>query len=369
VRRLVHGGLFWRLALVPLLLALAALGILVHEIVRDPRLPLEWRRGMNATAYQPEAFGSATADEALRALRATGTTSLEIVPNWYMDAPNSSGVAPDPAKTPTDASVEHAISKARELGFDVWLKPHVDVKDGTFRGEIQPDDREAWFTSYRGMIEGYADLAARSGATGLVVGTELTTMAAETDRFRGLIAGVRDRFDGTLTYAANRIDEAEKVGFWDDLDLIGIDAYMPLDTPNPDDPSVDELVEAWQPYIDRIQALHERTGKDVLFTELGYESQVGAALEHPTGEVSQAAQATAYEAAFEAWSNADFGWFQGIYWWDWSLEGLNAETEDGSFRMAGKEAEQVLRHWYEDAYEFPPDIDRGEPATLDEFAD
>ena len=110
----------------------------------------------------------ATADEALDALRATGTTHVEIVPNWYMDAPNSSSVAPDPAKTPTDASVEHAIAAARELGFDVWLKPHVDVKDGSFRGEIQPDDRAAWFASYSGMIEGYADLAARAGATGFV---------------------------------------------------------------------------------------------------------------------------------------------------------------------------------------------------------
>ena len=144
---------------------------------------------------------------------------------------------------------------------------------------------------------------------------------------------------------------------------------MPLETPNPDDPSVDELVEAWQPYVDRIEALHERTGKDVLFTELGYESQVGAALEEPTGEVSQAAQATAYNAAFHAWSDADFEWFQGIYWWDWSAEGLNSETEDGSFRMAGKEAEGVLRYWNEDSYEFPPDIDRGELGTLDEFGD
>ena len=366
---MIYGGFLWRLALVPVLLIVAALAIAIHEIVRDPRLPLEWRRGMNVTAYQPEAFASATADDALRALRATGTTHVEIVPNWYMDAPNASSVAPDPAKTPTDASVEHAIAEAKELGFDVWLKPHVDVKDGSFRGEIQPDDRAAWFGSYRAMIEGYADMAARTGATGFVVGTELTTMAEETDRFRELIASVRGRFGGTLTYAANRIDEAEKVAFWDALDLVGIDAYMPLETANPDDPSVDELVEAWQPYVDRIEALHERTGKDVLFTELGYESQVGATLEEATGEVSQRAQAIAYTAAFEAWSEADFEWFQGIYWWDWSAEGLNSETEDGSFRMAGKEAEGILRYWNEDAYELPPDVDRGELKTLDEFGD
>ena len=57
----------------------------------------------------------------------------------------------------------------------------------------------------------------------------------------------------------------------------------------------------------------------------------------------------------------------GIFWWDWSAEGLNDETDDGSFRPAGKKAEAVLRYWNDDSYEFPPDIDRGELGTLDEF--
>jgi hypothetical protein len=367
LRRTIQGGFLRRLTLVPVMLAFVAVAIVIHELVRDPRLPLEWRKGMNVTAYQPEAFASQTADDALRDLRATGTTHVSIVPNWYMDSPSSSAVAPDPAKTPTDASVEHAIREARSLGFEVTLKPHVDVTDGTFRGEIQPEDRAAWFASYRGMIEGYADLAQRAGATGLCVGTELTTMAEDVVSFREVIAGARQRFGGELSYAANRIEEAERIGFWEELDLIGIDAYMPLETPNPRDPTLDQLEEAWQPYVDRIEALHERTAKDVVFTELGYESQVGAAAEEPTGEVSQAAQAQAYEAAYRVWSEADFEWFRGIYWWDWSAEGLNSETQDGSFRMAGKEAEGVIRYWNQDSYELPPDVDRGEPATLDEF--
>ncbi len=368
LKRMLRGGFWWRLALVPLLLVIAAVGIALHELIRDPRLPLEWRKGMNVTAYQPDAFASVTADDSLRELRTTGTTQVAIVPNWYMDAPNSTSVYPDSVKTPTDESVLHAMRKAHELGFDeVMLKPHVDVKDGTFRGEIEPDDRAAWFASYRSMIEHYADLAREGGASLFCVGTELTSMAKDTESFRGVIAAARERFPGTLTYAANRIEGAEEVGFWLDLDLIGIDAYMPLDTPNPDDPSVDELVEAWQPYVERIEALHERLGKDVLFTELGYESQVRTASEHPTGEVSQEAQAVAYEAAFQTWADADFEWFQGIFWWDWSAEGLNSETEDGSFRMAGKQAEQILRYWNDDSYEFPPDVDRGELGTLDDF--
>jgi len=120
----------------------------------------------------------------------------------------------------------------------VMVKPHVDVADGTFRGQIQPASPRSWFESYGEMINRYADLAQRAGAELFCVGTELTTMAERTDDFRGVIDGVRSRFDGELTYGANLVDEAERVEFWDDLDLIGIDAYMPLSTPDAE-PSVE----------------------------------------------------------------------------------------------------------------------------------
>ena len=373
--RIFSGGFWWRLVLVPLLLALFAVGIVIHELIRDPRLPLEWRKGMNVTAYQPDAFASATADKSLRRLRATGTTDVAIVPNWYMATPEASEVAPDPAKTPTDDSVLHAMREARSLGLDVMLKPHIDVVTpaDAFRGDIAPADREAWFTSYESMINGYAELAQKAGATTLCIGTELTSMATDTERWREIIDGVRERFDGDLTYAANRIEGAEEVGFWLELDMIGIDASMPLETPNPDDPTVSELVKAWQPYIRRIEALHERLDRDVVFTELGYVSRVGAATQSEgvkngdEGAISEKAQATAYEAAFTAWSEPDFDWFRGIYWWDWSAEDLDSEHVNGSWAVEGKAAEAVLRDWYEDTYEFPPDVDRGELGTLDEF--
>ena len=42
-------------------------------------------------------------------------------------------------------SVANLVRMAQRLGLEVAIKPHVDVKDGTFRGEIQPLDRAAWF--------------------------------------------------------------------------------------------------------------------------------------------------------------------------------------------------------------------------------
>lgn len=108
------------------------------------------------------------------------------------------------------------------------LKPHVDVADGSFRGQLRPTDPVAWFASYHTMIDHYAALAADGGARTLVVGDELASQSGRTADWRALITEVRRRFAGMLTYGANWVDEAEHVGFWDALDTIGVDGYMPL---------------------------------------------------------------------------------------------------------------------------------------------
>ena len=262
-----------------------------------------------------------------------------------MASPTASEITADPAKTPTDESVLAAASKARSEGLEVAIKPHVDVRDGSFRGEITPADRAAWFASYGKLVDHFAELAQRADADVFVIGTELTTMAVDADAWRDLIARARARFDGKITYAANWVQGAEAVQFWDDLDYIGIDAYMPLETRNRTDPGVDALVGAWRGPIGAMRDLHERWDLPVLFTELGYESRPGTAarLEGGDSSVDEDAQANAYEAAFRAL--APLPWFDGIWWWEWSAERIGIGPSDAGFNPEGKRAEAVLRDW------------------------
>jgi exo-beta-1,3-glucanase (GH17 family) len=219
------------------------------------------------------------------------------------------------------------------------------VLDGTFRGDLAPKDPAAWMAAYTGFVTHVADLGKQVGATALVVGTELTNLQSRTADWRSLIAQVRARFSGQLTYAANWVDGAEKVAFWDALDLIGVDAYMPIVKDDPD-PTVPQLVAGWQPWRARLQKLNEQWGKPVLFTELGYPSRLGAA-EHPSqegsGAISQAAQARAYEAAFRAFDGT--AWFHGIWWWDWPADGGDPVADAGGYTMNGKLAERTLTRW------------------------
>jgi hypothetical protein len=305
----------------------------------DGRLPERWQRGANVTAFLPDAYAAPEARRAMLTARAAGVEVVALVPTWYMADATADSVEVDPEKTPTDASLRAASASAHELDLELVLKPHVDVADGSFRGDIAPDDNEAWFDSYRRMMLAYADLATEIEADVLIVGTELTSMTLDPEPWRELIAAVRDRYDGELSFAANWVDGAETIEFWNELDFIGIDAYMPLQTESRT-PTVEQLVEAWGPHLVRMRALQERWDLPILFTEAGYRSRVGAATQEAGGVISEQAQANAYEAAFEALSEEN--WFEGIWWWEWSGEGL---YDPGGFTPEGKLAERVLVDW------------------------
>src|SRR4051795_10067365 len=85
------------------------------------------RQGANITAYARDAYARPSATEALTELRSLGVRQVAIVPTWYMDDATDPTVAPDQARTPTDASVAALIRAARAQGMSVLLKPHVDV--------------------------------------------------------------------------------------------------------------------------------------------------------------------------------------------------------------------------------------------------
>jgi len=305
-----------------------------------------WReRGVDLTSYQPEVFASSGAAAQLDRIKATGSTTVSIVVTWYQADKRSGDVQPDGAKSATDDGVRAIAAAARDRGMTIALKPHVDVLDGTFRGDIDPDDPAAWMRSYTGFVTHLADLATEVGATTFVIGTELETLSRRTDDWRALIDQVRQRYSGRLTYAANWVAEAERVKFWDALDLIGIDAYMPLTKDDPD-PTVAELVRGWQPWRRRLASLSASVDRPVLFTELGYPSRLGAA-DRPSqegdGAISQPAQARLYEAAFRVFE--DVPWFHGVWWWDWPGDGGDPARDAGSYTPAGKLAERTMTRW------------------------
>jgi hypothetical protein len=264
--------------------------------------------------------------------------------------------------TPTDASLIHAIDQAHSLGLKVMLKPHVNVSHNVYRGRggigrdfITQSSWNNWFASYRAFIEHYASLAAAHGVEQFCVGCELKETISRTADWRAVIAGVRSRYGGPLTYASTQSVEVTDIRWWDALDFIGIDAYH---SPLSDQvhPALKELKAAWKPYVEFLARLSARWQKPILFTEIGYRSVEGTA-EHPSdwkfqGKVDLQAQADCYQAVFESVYGEP--WFAGLFWWSWDPNLLQGGPDDSSFSPHDKPAEEIIRRWFGDTGSHAP---------------
>lgn len=208
------------------------------------------------------------------------------------------------------------IRDAHARGMKVLVVPHLAYWGSpfTWRGDITFHDDAAWarfFASYRRWLVALA--AATRGADALVVGSELDGTVAHADEWRAAIAATRAVFPGPLTYAANW-DRYRAVPFWDALDAIGIQAYFPVSSAA--DPDAAALAAGWARWRAELQAFHYRTGKYVVFTELGYDDSGRAAAEPwANGEGAPEVQRECLRAALRAVDESPF--VVGAFLWKW----------------------------------------------------
>ncbi|MGH9867910.1 MAG: glycoside hydrolase family 113 [Candidatus Polarisedimenticolia bacterium] len=212
-------------------------------------------------------------------------------------------------------------------------------------------DWALWFDDYRRYIVQIARQAQDEKVELLCVGSELPMLSRFEDQWRLTIRVVREVFTGKLTYAA-KWEEFERIGFWDALDYIGIQAYFPLS--RWDMPTLDEMVEAWEGPMAAIARVSRTTGRKVVFTEIGYPFNVrgpqkpGAWYWHTPDDPEGGArvQAEAYEAFFRTAWRAD--WLAGAFIWNWypGLGERRVITTTQAFTPQGKPALEVMKRWF-----------------------
>ena len=218
-------------------------------------------------------------------LRDLGVTHITLVSFGWQKAPDVPTIRADTGDgwySESHRGIRTLARQADALGMGVILKPHLWVggyDEKQDRSEIGFDneaDWARWEADYRRFLMLYARLAAEVNADVLVLGTELTRPATERpDFWRTLASEVRTVYDGQLTYAANWHKAYKRIQFWSALDYVGVQAYFPLtDT---ESPSLSALRDGWRRHQAALAEVHERAGRPILLTEVGYRSAVGAA--------------------------------------------------------------------------------------------
>jgi hypothetical protein len=244
-----------------------------------------------------------------------------------------------------------AIDQAHARGLRVLVVPHLWVESGEWRATIEPGDDEAWAlweASYTRYVTAWAELAEKHHADVFAAGVELRSWVttARAESFRSVIKSIRHAYHGVLTYSANW-DDAEDTLIWNDVDLIGINAFYPLaDGPNA---TLDAMTARASSTALSVRTLRARFRKPVYFSEVGYTTRPDPAwkpwewpedLDHPV--VDEAAQALAMRALLTPF--VDDASFPGFFVWRVYADPNDVSQEPGwGFSPRGKHAERILR--------------------------
>ncbi|MBD3354399.1 hypothetical protein GF361_00260, partial [Candidatus Woesearchaeota archaeon] len=300
----------------------------------------DFQEGFTYTSWWNNDYLQSTSDTSLNYLEDTGTDHVAVLVTWYMDDLTSTDIYQDGTKTPSDSAVVEAIEDVHGKGMKVMLKPHVDIKTYEWRGDINPSNWNTWFNNYETFINHYADIAEANNVEQFVVGTELKSSTSRTSDWQNVISGVRSRYNGNITYAANW-DNYGNVNFWGDLDYIGVNAYFPLTGKT--NPTLTELKNAWADEKSALSSFSSSKGKQIIFTEIGYQSRDGTNIEPwwREGSSDEQEQADCYRAALEVFWNET--WLEGMYWWMWYWK-YYEDPDD--FSVYGKLAEDVVEEFY-----------------------
>jgi hypothetical protein len=244
------------------------------------------------------------------------------------------------------------IRHAKEKGLKVMLKPMLWVQ-GAWVGafEMQTEkDWQAWEANYRKYLFDIAEIATAENVEMICIGTEMKAVAQKRPQFwMQLIADLRGKYCGSLTYAANWDDYAT-LPFWGVLDYIGVDAYFPLSPRTT--PSVNELKAAWQVPFQTMQKVSEHYKKPILFTEFGYRSvdacswkQWEIENQNLRDKVNLQSQTNAYRAFFETFWHQK--WFAGVFLWQWYTNHQSAGgPKDDDYTIQNKPAASLITDWF-----------------------
>ncbi|HXO25727.1 MAG TPA: hypothetical protein VOA80_00130, partial [Thermoanaerobaculia bacterium] len=327
-----------------------------------PRAPLPFLRGVSLAMENSLEGGyhAPALDQQLDRLAAMGADAVSLMPFAFEEGPSAPrlhllGGGPE---SETDVGLIHAVRRARAHGLRTLYKPHIWVGGGSWPGDVAMRDEAAWrewWRDYRRYVLHHAVLARWSGADLFSIGCELSGTLGRAEEWRQLIAAVRQVFPGPLTYAGNWSGDLERAPFWEQLDLVGVDAYFPL-SPDPAAGRA-ELARGAAAVVARLAAASHAHRRPLLLTEVGFAAcrATWTAPHREGGTPSQADQAAAYAALFGALGHPP--WLAGAFVWKaFSGEATAAdrpaaarrrrEETAADFRFLGRQAEAAIAAYY-----------------------
>ena len=340
-----------------LLLILALFALLFNTLgLNKDTNNLEYKGAVLAHIHLVESgYGSKISQTMHKHLSSVGYDSIQLNTFAYMKDSKQNYVVFDNDPTLSDKYLIKEIRNLKGNGFKVMLKPHIWIGGLTFdpdnwRNKIDfqnIEDRGKWFSSYTNFILSQARIAEQENVEIFVIGTELVELTKHDNDWKDLINKVREIYSGKLTYASEGLN-SEKIRFWSELDYIGIDAYFPI--ANKKNTTIKELAEGWNIYEKRIALLSNKFQKKVIFTEIGFKSVEGSAINpwewKSNAKVSFSEQAKAFESTFKVFKYKDY--LAGMFIWKYftDMDSYEKSNVEKGFTPYKKKSETVISDYF-----------------------
>ena len=311
-----------------------------------PRPPL-----LGPLYYPPQA------DASLKSLATTGANWISVVICIFQETLSSTNITSNQYKTASDDAVKHIVDLAHSLGIRVVLVPFVNLSNDPDHSWVQIGSAftsetqwQGWFASYREHINHYASFAQETGADMFYVGSELPGTTHREDDWRQVVKEVRELYKGQISYDSvywgNPTPEYKRIKWWDAVDYIATDFWLPLTNKN--DPTVEELKQGWinTGWMSSLEAVSKQFNKPAILSEIGFNNFDGVNRDPSGIRIKDAPedlqeQADCYEATLEVVMGRD--WLKGIFWWQWNAISVPTPWPGDPH---GKPAEDILRKFY-----------------------
>jgi hypothetical protein len=285
----------------------------------------------------------------LREIAALGASHVALIVPVYQTDEHSADLALHTRYSPTLALLADTVRAARRENLEVTVFPIVRLLEagpGEWRGTLAPRRVHDWFERYGDILGDLAAVAAQTGATRLVVGSELSTLDDRLDDWRPLLSRIRAMFAGRLVYSANW-DHFRQASLYDLVDEDGVVGYFSLRA-SAKVPLEDAALEAsWHRLQDDLETWHRGKSHPLVFTELGYRSRVGSTIapweETAGGTPDLEEQRKAFAAFHRVWTHHPH--LDGAYIWNWY--GWGGPNSHG-YTPRGKPAAEEVRHLLQD---------------------
>jgi hypothetical protein len=325
--------------------------------VRDP-----WHAGMRQLGIQvywtanrtdtSDALIQAKAERIIDYAIRLNANSIAVTFPFFTYGVDADAVFANPKVTPTAGHIGVFLAVARQAHIRVTLRPVLNenalIAQNPFawRGSITPQNRSAWFRSYRKLLLPYAAAAQAGHAATFVLGTELDSLEGS-PQWADLVRSIRSVYSGQLTYDEN-YDEFSAGTAKLPVESHDVDAYPSLGgSPGA---SVAQLTSSWDAWLGAHPLAVRR---QLTISETGIDAVAGSYV-NPwdwAGRANQPidthVQAVWYQAACNALSAEQIG--GGIYYWEVNFDANPSAPrafESDRLTFLDRPGQQVIRNCF-----------------------